>query len=100
MNAKNKALVNNVNLAAEGLQASEAALQEQLALKRLREAIVIPPERRWQRQGNEILRQAGALLVGVAGAMLIGGELVQQVAPNRPPLRRHEWERVMFRPQF
>jgi hypothetical protein len=56
-------------------------LHEQLALRRLK-----PPElRHWLRRA---LHAADWL-----ASLLEAPELRQRVAPNQPPLRRHEWEK-------
>jgi hypothetical protein len=58
----------------------QAVLHEQLALKRLKKILIL---------------QLARLLWLAQRA-----ELVREVAPGKPPLARHEWERLEHRPML
>jgi len=71
----------------------EAALYEQLALRRLRQLAW----RHRRRRAVAAVGRAGAQLEAILWNVFGGADLVQEVAPGVPPLRRWQWERPEWR---
>ncbi|MCC7441934.1 MAG: hypothetical protein IT285_09885 [Bdellovibrionales bacterium] len=81
----------------EALGPEEAALFEQLALRRLRQ---VAWRHRRRRAGAWVLRAARSAFrwgAALAGALFGGAELVQQIAPGQRPLARRDWEKPELR---